>query len=436
MSISDAQLKESIQVTINEYEQTYAKEQLHVLLADKDTACPVYNGVLDILTAYLSLDLQEVKLAATRMAEHNLTSQRPYVIVINSIQSLNRKLIETLLKDPSTQMAATFFAMGNTAESNIAQTYLNNELDNFTKFNKLRLQSINRLNDTNTLYLYEAHLKWFDKLTLALTSMDINQLPELNHHKCFVGKWILSEGKGVIMDETVFKEFVNLHESLHLVAKQIKLVFSDNSIDFHVLMLLLNKAELFSLAMGVELSLINNIRFQSTASKDPLTGMLNRQLLPHIFSTQFELSRAVEKSFCLIIIDLDNFKQVNDVHGHVEGDRVLQVFSNMILNNLRESDFAIRYGGEEFLLILPSTRLKHAVKQAEKLRKLSHGLQVQHTLKEKITASFGVTEIKAEAEDSPNETLMKAYIKKADQELYLAKDRGKDQVSSLNTIPE
>ena len=199
-----------------------------------------------------------------------------------------------------------------------------------------------------------------------------------------------------------------------------------------MLMLLMKKAELLSLSIGVELAIINNAKFQANASKDPLTGALNRQLLFHIFSTQFELSKAIETGFCLIMMDLDGFKEINDNYGHIEGDKVLKATSSMLLSTLRESDFIIRYGGEEFLLILPSTELKNAIILAEKLKNSMHLLKKEYSLQTEVTASFGVLEIFANEGEMLDETLMSIYIDRVDKELYYAKNYGKDQVVSLN----
>jgi diguanylate cyclase (GGDEF)-like protein len=294
------------------------------------------------------------------------------------------------------------------------------------------MKSIKRLTDINTLRLYEAHLLWFDDIVMALKHMDMSKLPELHPGKCTVGKWITQDGDKVITDKVILDKFTRLHKNLHLVAKHIEFSFKTKPIDFSVLMLLLKKAELFSLSLGVELSIINNIRYQITASKDPLTGALNRQLLFHIFSTQFELSRAVEKGFCLVMTDLDDFKAVNDEYGHVEGDKVLSAFSAMIADHLRDSDFVIRYGGEEFLLILPSTSLENGVVLAEKLKEMTHTLHEKHDLKKSITGSFGVIEIVPESQETVSEELMSRYIQKVDKELYFAKEHGKDQVSNPN----
>jgi diguanylate cyclase (GGDEF)-like protein len=194
-------------------------------------------------------------------------------------------------------------------------------------------------------------------------------------------------------------------------------------------MLLLKKVETLSLSIGVELSIISNVRFQASASKDPLTGTLNRQLLFHIFSTQFEVSRAVEKKFSLIMTDLDNFKLINDTYGHVEGDRVLKSFAAMLIHILRDSDFVIRFGGEEFLLILPTTELDDAMRLAEKLKDATRLLHIQDNLVKSVSASFGVLEISPDTGTEVDEALMTKYIDKVDQALYFSKKNGKDQVS-------
>jgi diguanylate cyclase (GGDEF)-like protein len=341
--------------------------------------------------------------------------------------------LEKLLKHASSQMANTFYEMANAAENCIAQTYLNFELDKLVTFNKIRMESINRLSNTTTLHLYEAHLLWLDQLICALRTIDSDKMPELHPQKCTVGKWLTSNAHEVITDKTVLDEFVALHKNLHFIGKKIQLNFSHKPIDFHILMLLLKKVETLSLSIGVELSIISNVRFQASASKDPLTGALNRQLLFHIFSTQFEVSRAVEKKFSLIIADLDDFKFINDTYGHVEGDRVLKSFAAMLIHILRDSDFVIRFGGEEFLLILPTTELDDAMKLAEKSKDATHLLHTQDKLVKSISASFGVLEISHDTETEVDEALMAKYIDKVDQALYFAKKNGKDQVSCLSS---
>jgi len=429
LSLDDS-LIQHIKDMIASYKARYDVSECYIFLSKDRDSYPFCEQTLQMLDSFISLDIEEIRQAAKKIAQSNIEDDIPYIIVINIIKSFKHSLMHLLLQDPSSQMAAKFYTLSDTAENCIAQTYLNFEIDTFTRFNKIRMESIKRLNDINTLYLYEAHLLWLDELVLSLKTMDMSKMPELHPKKCVVGQWIQSDADKVMTDRVILDKFTSLHQNLHLVAKHIEFSFNTKPIDFNMLMILLKKAELLSLSLGVELSIINNIRYQLTASKDPLTGALNRQLLFHIFSTQFELSRAIEKSFCLIMLDLDDFKVINDGYGHIEGDRVLRSFSTMISENLRDSDFIIRYGGEEFLLILPSTTLENAVRLAEQLKTAAHSLKEKDTLVKDITASFGVIEVVPESREVMNETLMLKYIQQADKELYFAKKYGKNKVSS------
>lgn len=432
MPSSDDILVQHLKGVIEVYKQRYETNECHIFFSKDDTSESFCDQSIDMLKSFLSLNIENVRESARHLANAGIQSDTPYLIVINIITSFKHDLMNLLLQDRSSEMAHKSYALCNAAENSVSQAYLNFEIDTFIQFNKIRMDSIKRLSNINALGLYEAHLIWFDSLVVSLKDMDMSKLPELNPGKCVVGKWLTMDASKIITDKMVLDRFTSLHNNLHLIAKHIELTFETKPIDFNILMLLLKKAELFSLSLGVELSIINNIHYQATASKDPLTGALNRQLLFHIFSTQFELSRAIEKSFSLVMIDLDDFKSINDDYGHTEGDKVLKSFTAMITQNLRDSDFIIRYGGEEFLLILPSTSLDNAVKLAENLKDTAHTLKVKDNLEKGVSGSFGVIQISPEPHETMSETLMLKYIQQADKELYFAKEHGKDQVSSPN----
>lgn len=430
MQIEYEYLIRSIDETIKSYKEKYTVDQWQIFFSSEEDTQLFCNRNIELLNIFKTLNIKEIKQLAKKKANSDIQAKIPYVIATETIISFKKTLLEKLFQYPSSDMAQKFYTMINAAENCIAQTYLNFELDKLVTFNEIRMKSIRRLPNNTTLYLYESHLLWLDQLISALRNIDSSKMPELHPEKCILGEWLALDAKEIITDKIVLDEFIALHKNLHFIGKKIELCFLNKPIDFQILMLLLKKVELLSLSIGVELSIINNIRFQASASKDTLTGALNRQLLFHIFSTQFEISRAVEKSFCVIMADLDDFKNINDSHGHVEGDKVLRSFCKMITNTLRESDFVIRFGGEEFLLILPTTELDNAVRIAEKLRYSTHLLQKQDDFAQGITASFGVIEINADAELEIDETLMSSYIQKVDKELYHAKKNGKDQVSS------
>lgn len=432
MDVTGDLLIQNIDDTITAFRAEYAMDDCQIFFSNDEEAHLFCYEQLELLTVFKSLDIEMIRQAARKKAAFDIQANIPYVIAIEILTSFKKSLLEKLLKHPSSQMADIFYTMINAAENCIAQTYLNFELDKLVTFNKIRMESINRLSNNTTLHLYEAHLLWLDQLISALRTTDSGKMPELHPQKCIVGKWLTSSAHEVITDKTVLEEFIALHKNLHFIGKKIQLNFLHKPIDFHILMLLLKKVETLSLSIGVELSIISNVRFQASASKDPLTGTLNRQLLFHIFSTQFEVSRAVEKKFSLIMTDLDDFKFINDTYGHVEGDKVLKSFASMLIHILRDSDFVIRFGGEEFLLILPTTEIDDAIRLAETLKDSTRLLHTQHDLEKQVTASFGVLEISPDAGAEIDEALMAKYIDKVDQALYFAKKNGKDQVSYLS----
>ncbi len=150
---------------------------------------------------------------------------------------------------------------------------------------------------------------------------------------------------------------------------------------------------------------------------DPLTGIKNRRFYES--RMQYEISRACRYGdpLSIIMFDIDHFKQVNDVHGHDIGDKVLIEYMEMISLMLRESDMICRIGGEEFVIIAPNTSKIDAYKLAEKIRKEVENSQ--HILS--ITMSFGVTEL-VDCEDKDS------MFKRADKALYEAKESGRNKV--------
>ena len=159
-------------------------------------------------------------------------------------------------------------------------------------------------------------------------------------------------------------------------------------------------------------------RLEKRANFDPLTGILNRSAFLEAF--EYLSASPINYPLGLIVFDLDNFKRVNDTYGHQAGDRVLQEVAKAVRRNIRRTDVFARWGGEEFVLLLPKTDLEGAKKVAEKLRKALEDLVIE-PFGIRVTASFGVTEIE------PREDLDTAFAR-ADKALYRAKRRGKNRV--------
>jgi diguanylate cyclase (GGDEF)-like protein len=156
------------------------------------------------------------------------------------------------------------------------------------------------------------------------------------------------------------------------------------------------------------------------AITDALTGLYNRrwfdQRLPRLIARHLRASRPLS----LLAIDIDYFKRINDDFGHATGDRVLAMVAATVLEQLRPTDLAVRFGGEEFFVVLPETPLDGAVIAAERLRARIASVRVQG-VERVTTVSIGVAQLGL-TEDGA------ALCERADQRLYLAKSRGRDRV--------
>jgi diguanylate cyclase (GGDEF)-like protein len=157
---------------------------------------------------------------------------------------------------------------------------------------------------------------------------------------------------------------------------------------------------------------------------DPLTGVGNRRRLEQALA--MEVSRADRSggSLCAFMADLDHFKRVNDTHGHEAGDKVLASFGDVLRRRTRATDIVARFGGEEFVVLMPATFLDVAMAIAERIRAAISDLRIE-PLPDPITASFGVAERPA---GEPGEGL----LRRADVALYEAKRLGRNRVIAAN----
>lgn len=164
------------------------------------------------------------------------------------------------------------------------------------------------------------------------------------------------------------------------------------------------------------------LREQST--HDALTGLYNRHFLEESFGRELLLAERGGHPVSVIMGDLDHFKAVNDRYGHLAGDEVLRVFGTLLTNNARASDIVCRYGGEEFLLVLPGLTEEGAVGRGEQLRQAMAATAVSHGASQiRVTASFGVASFPLHGRTTDE------LIGAADRALYSAKADGRNRVT-------
>jgi diguanylate cyclase (GGDEF)-like protein len=154
------------------------------------------------------------------------------------------------------------------------------------------------------------------------------------------------------------------------------------------------------------------------ATTDPLTGLYSKNVFDISLEKEIIKSIRYKKALSLIIIDIDDFKFINDTYGHQEGDKILIKLVKIINNNLRKADFFARYGGEEFVVIMPETPIEKAVAVSERIRKnVFKSLKIKN---QNISISIGVSTLSKKTNSAYD------LIKHADDALYKAKKNGKN----------
>ena len=163
-------------------------------------------------------------------------------------------------------------------------------------------------------------------------------------------------------------------------------------------------------------------QLQSLVSRDDLTGLYNRRHITDLLDQERSRADRGGLPFCVFMMDLDHFKQVNDTYGHAVGDEVLKTFSDSVSQILRPTDFLARYGGEEFLLVSTQTALDGAQRLAERLRIMIAAVPFPSLPRDtQVTVSVGIAQYR------PGEAIQSTLLR-ADAALYAAKQNGRNRV--------
>ena len=178
----------------------------------------------------------------------------------------------------------------------------------------------------------------------------------------------------------------------------------------------------FIIEKSNKLNFLNNQKLEYLANTDELTGLYNRSRIENNVNDEVERAERYKRVFSIILLDIDHFKSVNDDYGHHVGDVILSEFASVLKGGIRKVDAVGRWGGEEFLIILPETNIKEAENIAEQIRKKIEN-HIFTVIKHK-TSSFGVSEY-IQGDNS------QSIINRADKALYKAKDSGRNTVQSL-----
>lgn len=223
------------------------------------------------------------------------------------------------------------------------------------------------------------------------------------------------DGKGLVetLSEKYLAEIRRLEEELRRVKTE------------------LNEVKRQLKAKDIELEAVR-VQADEVSHTDALTYLPNRRMVINTLQTEVHRSERYRTPLSISMLDIDYFKTINDTFGHTIGDQVLRQLATLLREKSRETDMIGRYGGEEFLLILPNTRLQDAAEQADRLCKLVREAEFDVGTKTHLTISIGVAEYRI------GEETWQKFLSRADMALYEAKNKGRDQwaVSSVPAVVE
>lgn len=271
------------------------------------------------------------------------------------------------------------------------------------------------------LYNHEQWHKSLMRVLVANIPPDPSDLAPDAHQRCRFGQWYDSCKEGVLLERPAFKALGTAHQQMHESAT--------NLLQRRVDRLEVGVSDLDQFTnlidrMRLEIQSLRSELIETEQSRDPLTGATNRgRLLTELREQQALVRRGLQEC-ALVMVDLDHFKEVNDRHGHAAGDAVLRRTAACLQAELRAYDQLYRYGGEEFLLLMPESTVDAASTLAERLRSIVETNPVPHNGEEiRVTASFGVAALEAgpPVEES---------IDRADKALYRAKEAGRNRVDA------
>jgi diguanylate cyclase (GGDEF)-like protein len=262
------------------------------------------------------------------------------------------------------------------------------------------------------------HIDYFKSLLEIILKDDTSTT--ILHQPCPFSIWLNEKAKDYADNELILKDIKRMHQYFHSlidIAEDYR-----NSRKFKDLYFTILNLENAIIWIENSFLYMNTQLMKMEMSIDPLTKALNRRSFETIMQKLLEISKITNAPISLAVADLDHFKKVNDTYGHLAGDEALKHFVSIVKKILRKSDYVFRLGGEEFVILLPSTGLKDAIKIVEKIRKEIESHPLHYDGKEiKLTASFGLVE--ADIDKYINE-----IIKEADEKLYKAKELGRNRV--------
>lgn len=383
------------------------------------------------LTLFSSATREEAVERTEEFVHFCVTSEIPYMFVYGELLTISRNLVRLIAEEGDLENLKRLNAYFDELEHQITIAYFHKFLRRLAVKNHLRLSHLSNLVEKNLMIHYQQHIEWMIKLIDFVQHLEegSHPYPELNHTHCSFGRWLHDASIPYIITTSHFKEVGQLHHSLHDLASDVVSQSRGGLSKPKNLIHLMQRIDYISLEIGNEIAILNDMIMIEEYSKDPLTGLLSRRLFEKVMQSQIEIAKATESHCSLMMCDLDHFKSINDTYGHLAGDAAIKHFAEALRTLLRKSDFIFRFGGEEFIIILPSTNEANTRKIAQKLCDFTAEQEINFDGNPiRYTVSIGVTPIEIDSTTYILKDTINRYVAEVDAKLYLAKQNGRNRV--------
>ncbi|WP_457638687.1 sensor domain-containing diguanylate cyclase [Persephonella sp.] len=380
------------------------------------------QGILYLYELFVENSREKLKKELINLGKRHENLGIDFSLFVETINKLELMFIKELFSYKITEIEKTFFETSrffDILRNYTAVGYLKEYVKREKVFLKDFIESNFHKKSIEIKDIIDRHILWKEKVLEYLAEETRSADIEIDPNICEMGVWLETVKE---KNPEVVERLITLHTELHHIAENIislkkegRYVLLVNEYNYLVKTNLLFLSGLLAFLLSEKISELQ---------RDPLTDLLTRRVLENIYINVMELSLITEEPFGLAFIDVDNFKKVNDTYGHEAGDIVLTAIARILKRNLRKSDYLFRYGGEEFIVIVPATSEKSFKAILEKLRKKIEQEKIKINGKEiQVTVSIGGVIIRKK-EFIP----LKEVIKRADALMYQAKKAGKNRV--------
>ncbi|MBU1927944.1 sensor domain-containing diguanylate cyclase [bacterium] len=379
---------------------------------------------LDLL---LSATQEEIEKNTKELVYYTIENDISYLFLYSELITISRKLLGDLVEKQDLEHIYEINRFFTEHENRITTLYLQKFLNQLKLKNELRLSHIALMPDKKFMVHYESHIKWILNLIEYIHQSEFgDNYPELNPNLCAFGQWMHSTTASYLLTTSHFKVIDKLHVNLHDLAANVINYCKKREQRPATLIHLMQRIDSYSLEIGNEIAFLNEIE---ESAKDPLTHLLTRRLFNKIILNKLDISKSTGREFALMMCDLDHFKSINDTYGHGVGDIVLKHFSNLLEQTLRKSDYIFRFGGEEFMILLPMTNKEEALVLGQKVCNATAASElVIEDISIRYTVSIGTIAILMDNTMEIEQKTIDRYVTKVDEKLYLAKERGRNRV--------